>query len=242
MSELVTTIKKGFASGPAHESPLAFNAPRSLLLSFQVYCLDMSFLPHFAFIPIVQAIGYPGITTIIFLESGVPVGFFLPGASMLFTAGLLSSQGFFNPWILIGLVTIAAILGDNAGYWFGKKIGVRLFLRPDSRWFKHEHLEIAKNFYDKHGVRAIILGRFVPVVRTFAPIVAGIVEMRYRTFVPFNIIGAFLWAAGVTALGYYLGARVPFVSHYITPIIIVIVVITTLPLLPELLKKNRANS
>ena len=198
----------------------------------------MHLLPHLALIPLVRAIGYPGIAAIIFLESGVPVGFFLPGASMLFSAGLLSSNGFFDPWILIGLVTLAAILGDNAGYWFGKKVGVRLFLRPGSRWFRHEHLERAKEFYDKHGVRTIILARFVPVVRTFAPILAGVVHMRYRTFFINNVIGAFLWAAGITALGYYLGAKVPFIDHYIGPIIVTIILATTLPLLPELLRKR----
>jgi membrane-associated protein len=197
----------------------------------------MSFIPHFELVPLVKAVGYPGITAIIFLESGVPIGFFLPGASMLFTAGLLSSQGFFNPWILIPLVTIAAILGDNAGYWFGKKVGVRLFLRPDSRWIKHEHLERAKVFYDKHGARTIIMARFVPIVRTFVPIIAGVVQMRYRTFVINNIIGAFLFAAGMTFLGYYLGAKVPFVSQYLTPILIVIVVATMLPLAWDFRKK-----
>ncbi len=198
----------------------------------------MHFLPHLALIPLVKAIGYPGITAIVFLESGIPIGFFLPGASMLFTAGLLSSQGFFSPWILIPLVTIAAILGDNAGYWFGKKVGVRLFLRPDSRWLRHEHLEMAKEFYDKHGVRTVVLARFVPIVRTFVPIIAGIVEMRYRSFVLNNIIGAFLWAAGTTFLGYYLGAKVPFVSHYLTPIILVIVVASMIPLAWEFRKKT----
>ncbi len=200
----------------------------------------MSFIPHFELVPLVKAVGYPGITAIVFLESGVPIGFFLPGASMLFTAGLLSSQGFFNPWLLIPLVTIAAILGDNAGYWFGKKVGVRLFLRPDSRWLKHEHLERAKDFYDKHGARTIIMARFVPIVRTFVPIVAGVVQMRYRTFVVNNIIGAFLFAAGTTFLGYYLGAKVPFVSHYLTPIIIFIIILTMLPLAWDYWKNIRS--
>jgi membrane-associated protein len=200
----------------------------------------MHLIPHLALIPLVQAIGYPGVTAIVFFESGVFFGFFLPGASMLFTAGLLSSQGFFNPWILIALVTVAAILGDNAGYWFGKKVGVRLFLRPDSRWLRHQHLEYAKEFYDKHGAYAIILGRFVPIARTFVPIVAGIVQMNYRSFVTNNILGAFLWAAGVTALGYYLGEKVPFVSQYITPIVLLIVVVTLIPILWEFVKKPRA--
>ncbi len=187
-------------------------------------------MPHFALIPLVKEIGYPGITAIVFFESGVPIGFFLPGASLLFTAGLLSSQGFFNPWLIIPLVTVAAILGDNAGYWFGRRVGIRLFLRPDSRFFKHHHLERAKRFYDAYGARAIALGRFVPIVRTFAPIVAGVVAMNYRTFFTYNIMGALAWAAGVTALGYYLGANVPFVGQYLTPILVGIVIVTLLPL------------
>ena len=198
----------------------------------------MSLIPHFELISLVKAVGYPGITTIVFLESGVPVGFFLPGASMLFTAGLLSSQGFFNPWILIPLVTVAAILGDNAGYWFGRKVGIRLFLRPDSRWFHHRHLERAKRFYDSYGARAIFLGRFVPIVRTFAPIVAGVVEMNYKAFLNYNIAGALAWAAGVTFLGFYLGAKVPIVGQYLTEIVVLIIIITFLPLVWDYIKKK----
>src|SRR3989338_5407406 len=153
---------------------------------------------EFSLSTIIQAVGYPGLFAAVFLESGVFFGFFLPGASMLFTAGLLASQGFFNILILIPLLTLAAILGDNAGYWFGAKVGVRLFLRPDSRFFKHEHLEKARAFYDRHGGRAVFLGRFIPVIRTFAPIVAGVVLMRYRTFVLYNNAGALAWATGVT--------------------------------------------
>lgn len=191
---------------------------------------------HLALIPLVKAIGYPGLFAVVFLESGVFFGFFLPGASMLFTAGLLASKGFFDAWTLIPLVTLAAILGDSTGYWFGAKVGVRLFLRPDSRFFKHEYLERAKDFYDKHGMRTIVLARFVPIVRTFVPIIAGIVRMRYRSFLSYNIVGALAWAGGVTFLGYYLGTKVPFISTYLTPIILVIIVVTTIPLLWEIRK------
>ena len=148
---------------------------------------------------------------------------------MLFAAGLLTSQGFFNPWILVPLVTIAAILGDSVGYWFGAKVGVRLFLRPNSFWFRHKHLEHAKHFYDQYGIRTIVLARFVPVVRTFAPIVAGVVKMPYRTFITYNVIGALLWASGVTLAGYYLG-RIPFVQHYFTPILVGIIVLSCVPI------------
>ncbi len=183
-----------------------------------------------ALIPLVKLIGYPGIFAAVFLESGVFFGFFLPGASLLFTAGLLSSQGFFNPWALIAFVSVAAILGDSAGYWFGNKIGAPLLTR-NTRFFRHEYLAQAKEFYERHGVLAIVLARFVPIVRTFAPIVAGMAGMRYRLFLSYNVIGALLWGAGVTFLGYYLGERFPFVSHYLTPIIIVIIGITCLPII-----------
>lgn len=185
---------------------------------------------HFDLLPIIQAVGYPGVAAIIFLESGVVIGFWLPGASLLFTAGLLSSQGVFDVRILIPLVTLAAVLGDNAGYWFGSKVGWRLFVRPDSRFFKHKHLERTKRFYEKYGSRTILLARFVPIIRTFAPIVAGVVNMNYRTFLTYNIIGAFLWASGVTFLGYYLGSKFPIVETYLGPIILGIVAVSIIPI------------
>ncbi|MDR3571830.1 MAG: VTT domain-containing protein [Candidatus Pacebacteria bacterium] len=188
---------------------------------------------HLQLIPLVQAIGYPGLFAVVFLESGVFFGFFLPGSSMLFTAGLLATKGFFDPWLLIFLMWLAAVLGDNVGYWFGNKVGIRLFLRPDSRFFKHEYLERAKDFYDRHGARTIVLARFVPIVRTFVPIVAGVVKMRYGAFLVYNLIGALAWAAGVTFLGYYLGEKLPFVQTYLTPIVLAIIVVTSLPLLWE---------
>jgi membrane-associated protein len=194
---------------------------------------------HFALIPLVQAIGYPGLFLVVFLESGVFFGFFLPGSSMLFTAGLLATRGFFNPLYLIALLWLAAVLGDSAGYWFGNKVGVRLFLRPSSTWFRHDYLERAKDFYDRHGVRTVVFSRFVPIVRTFVPIVAGVVKMRYRLFLAYNMLGGFLWAAGVTFLGYYLGEKVPAVQTYLTPIIIVIIIVTCIPLLWEFRKPDR---
>lgn len=188
---------------------------------------------------LVELVGYPGVAAIIFLESGVPIGFFLPGASLLFTAGLLAGQGFFDPLILIPLVTLAAMLGDSTGYWFGSRYGIKLFLRPDSRFFKHEHLEKAKEFYDKHGRQAVLFARFVPVVRTFVPIVAGIVGMQYRSFLTFNIIGALAWASGVTTLGYFLGG-VPFVEKYFTAIVLTIIAVTCIPIAREYWKAYRS--
>lgn len=196
----------------------------------------MHLLPHLDLMQLVRAIGYPGLFASVFLESGVFFGFFLPGSSMLFTAGLLATQGLFNPWVLIPAMALAAILGDSAGYWFGAKVGVSLFFWKDSRFFKHEYLEQAKIFYEKHGVLAIILARFVPIVRTFAPIVAGIVQMRYRTFLAYNITGGILWASGVTFVAYVLGEKVPIIQQYITPIVLLIIVASFIPILWELRK------
>jgi membrane-associated protein len=189
---------------------------------------------------LVQLVGYPGVVAIVFLESGVPFGFFLPGASMLFTAGLLAGQGFFDPWLLVPLVAVAAALGDSTGYWIGSHWGIKLFLRPDSRFFRHEHLERAKEFYEKYGRQAVLFARFVPVVRTFVPIVAGIVQMEYRVFLTFNIIGAVAWAAGITVLGVFLG-NVPFVEKYFSIIILGIIFVTCIPIAIEFLRKRRAD-
>jgi membrane-associated protein len=197
-------------------------------------------LAHGGLVHLVEFVGYPGLFAAVFLESGVFFGFFLPGSSMLFTAGLLATQGLFNIWILIPLLTVAAVGGDSAGYWFGHTVGVSLFFKKDSRFFKHEYLEQAKDFYEKHGVQAVILARFVPIVRTFAPIIAGIANMRYRTFLAYNVAGGFLWAAGIAFAGYFLGRRVPFIEHYITPIILVIIVASLVPIFWELRKPKES--
>ena len=187
-----------------------------------------------------QVVGYPGIFAIIFAESGLIVGFFLPGASLLFTAGLLAATGVFNPFILIPLVTLAAILGDNVGYWFGNKIGIKLFLKPDSRFFHQKHLRRTQHFYERHGAKTIILARFIPIIRTFAPIVAGIESMNYRTFIICNVIGALGWATGVTTLAYVLGTRFPFIGDYIEIVIIGIIILTLIPLVTEMYRQYRA--
>jgi membrane-associated protein len=199
-------------------------------------------LAHAGLIHIVAYIGYPGLFAAVFLESGVFFGFFLPGSSMLFTAGLLATHGLFNIWILIPLLTLAAVLGDSAGYWFGNYVGVSLFFKEDSRFFKHEYLERAKDFYDKHGVQAVILARFIPIVRTFAPIIAGIAKMRYRTFLAYNVVGGFLWAAGTAFLGYFLGRRIPFITSYITPIALIIIIVSLIPIIWEIRKPKETSS
>ena len=199
----------------------------------------LSTLTHMTIAQIVTLIGYPGICIAVFAESGIPIGFFLPGSSMIFTAGLLASQGFFNIWVLTILITAAAILGDNVGYWFGAYIGPSLFARKDSRFFKQRYLTEAHAFYEKYGKQAIILARFIPVVRTFAPIVAGIAGMRYRTFFVYNIVGGLLWAAGTCLAGYFLGRNIPGISSYVTPIALLIVVITTAPVIWKFYKSHR---
>src|SRR3989338_7092563 len=141
----------------------------------------MPFFPHFEFTSLVQLIGYPGIAAIIFTETGLFFGFFLPGASLLFTAGIVSAFGFFNIWLLLLIVIIAAILGDNVGYLFGAKVGMRLFSRPDSHFFKQKHVDQTRIYFEKYGTRTILLARFVPIVRTFASILLGIIAL---TFIP----------------------------------------------------------
>ena len=175
-----------------------------------------------------------GITFVIFAESGLFFGFFLPGDSLLFTAGLLSAQGYFNFQLLLLLTFLAAVLGDNVGYWFGHQVGPKIFAREESLLFKKHHLESARKFYAKHGSKTIVLARFVPFVRTFAPIVAGAAQMHYRTFMVFNLIGGILWAAGITALGYFLG-NIPSVKSHYELIILLIVVASLVPIVTHFL-------
>ncbi len=189
---------------------------------------------------ILDVAGAIGLFLIVFAESGLFFGFFLPGDSLLFTAGLLSSQGRLAPLpvLLIGC-WVAAVAGDQVGYLFGNKVGPALFRRPDSRIFKQEYIERAQGFFDRHGSKTIVLARFVPVVRTFAPIVAGVGKMRYRTFVVYNVVGGFLWAVGITTLGYVLGNRVPWVEEHLELAILGIVGLSLVPILIEVIKARR---
>ena len=187
---------------------------------------------------LVKTIGYMGLFAIVFAESGLFFGFFLPGDSLLFTAGLLASQNLFNIYILAILIATAAILGDSTGYLFGRKIGPKIFSRENSRFFRREYLEKTQIFYAKYGARAIILGRFMPIVRTFVPILAGVGSMKYKTFLQNNIIGGLLWGAGITFIGYYLGVKVPYVEKYLLLIIISIIILSFLPVVFEFLKKK----
>ncbi|MEU1516102.1 VTT domain-containing protein [Streptomyces sp. NPDC005811] len=181
--------------------------------------------------------GIWGLLLIVFAESGLLIGFFLPGDSLLFTAGLLitSDQLDFPLWGAVALICVAAILGDQAGYMFGKKVGPSLFSRPDSRLFKQENVTKAHEFFEKHGPKSLILARFVPIVRTFTPIIAGVSGMKYRSFLVFNIIGGVLWGAGVTLLGSWLG-NIEFVKKNIEAILILIVLISVIPIVIEFLR------
>ncbi|PSS44698.1 MULTISPECIES: VTT domain-containing protein [Arthrobacter] len=175
---------------------------------------------------------------IVFAETGLLVGFFLPGDSLLFTAGLLVATGTikFNIVALITLVVISAIIGNQCGYLIGRKAGPALFNRPESRLFKHENVEKAHIFFEKHGGKALILARFVPIIRTFVPVIVGVAEYDRKKFFLFNVIGGVLWGGGVTLLGYILGDRVPWVSKNLDLIFIVIVLVSVLPILIEGIK------
>ncbi|MBI4065874.1 DedA family protein [Candidatus Kaiserbacteria bacterium] len=190
-------------------------------------------------IAIIKAGGYLGIAFIIFAESGLLIGIFFPGDSLLFAAGLLSAGGFLAPIPLIVIVVIAAIIGDSVGYWFGKNVGVNFFKRKDSLFFKQEYVKRTELFYQKYGGRAVVLARFVPIVRTIAPILAGIGTMKYSKFIRYNALGGLLWGAGMVSLGYFLGSIIPNSERYILPISLVIIIISFLPIFINLLNGKR---
>jgi membrane-associated protein len=186
--------------------------------------------------PFVHTIGYIGIAAIIFAESGLFVGFFLPGDTLLIAAGLLAGQGYFSIGLLIPVIVAAAIIGDSVGYAFGKRVGPKLFTREDSFFFRRSHVQSAQTFYEKHGGLTVVLARFVPVVRTFAPILAGVGNMPYKRFLGFNVIGGLLWGAGITLLGYFVGSLVPHIDRYILVIVFIILVASIVPAAIHLLR------
>lgn len=183
---------------------------------------------------LISAFGLIGVITIVFLETGFVFGFFFPGDSLLFTAGLLSSQGYMPIWGLLIGVFLAAVVGDNVGYAFGRRVGPALFTKEDSAIFSKANLAKAQHFYEKYGVRTIILARFVPVIRTFAPIVAGIGNMKYSTFVKYNVIGGFVWVFSLIGLGYGFGKIIPDPDRYILPVIAIIILVSAAPVIREI--------
>jgi membrane-associated protein len=186
-------------------------------------------------------LAYLVVAGIIFAESGLFFGFFLPGDSLLITAGALAAlpTSPFHIEILLPLLFIAAVVGDNVGYWFGKKTGPRIFAREDSKVFKKHYLLQAHAFYEKHGGKAIVLARFVPFVRTFAPIVAGAVEMHYRKFFSFNLLGGLLWAVGITLIGYLFVDKIPFLKHNLEWFLVAVIVLSLVPIIIHQLGERR---
>ena len=184
--------------------------------------------------------GLIGLLVIIFAECGLLIGFFLPGDSLLFTAGLLVSTGVFDVplWVLVVTLPLAAIAGNLVGYWIGRKAGPAVFNRPDSRLFKQEYVEKSHAFFERYGARTIVLARFVPIVRTFATVMAGASRMRFGTYALYSVVGGILWGAGVTVLGYYLG-RVAVIRDHVEAIIIGIVLLSVVPIVVEVLRARR---
>lgn len=190
---------------------------------------------------LIETFGYLGLFVIVFAESGLFFGFFLPGDSLLLTAGLFAYKGLLNVWWLLPLLFAAAVLGDNVGYWFGRKAGPPLFNREESLLFKRKNLLIARAFYDRHGGKTVVLARFMPFIRTFAPIVAGAVEMDYRRFMFFNLVGGLFWAVGVTLAGFFLGSIFPpeLLDRYFVVIVLTVIVVSVLPTAIHLWQDNR---
>jgi membrane-associated protein len=193
-------------------------------------------------VAIIIGAGYVAIFITIFAESGFLLGFFLPGESLLFTLGIAASQGYFKIRILIPLAIVAAILGDSLGYWTGNYFGPKLFEREDSLIFKKHYIIRTQEFYEKYGPKTIIMARFVPIVRTFAPILAGVGKMQYKTFIRNNIIGGIGWAGGVLALSYYVGTKIPSVQKHLTIIILAIIFVSLLPVFVELFLHRKQKS
>lgn len=186
---------------------------------------------------LVDNFGLIGVVAVIFAECGLLAGFFLPGDSLLFTAGLLVKQGTMSQpiWLVCLLVTVAAVAGNQVGYLIGRKAGPAIFNRPDSRLFKQEYVDKAYAFFDRYGARAIVLARFVPIVRTFITVIAGVGKMDYRTYSTYTLIGGVLWGTGVTMLGYALGG-VDFVAEHIELILVGIVALSVIPVAFELMR------
>ena len=204
------------------------------MLDFLYACINLD--P----INIIKTGSYLGIAALVFAESGLLVGIFFPGDSPLFAAGLLSAGGFLSFGPLVFIVVLAAIVGDSVGYWFGANVGTPLFKRKDSFFFKQEYLKRTERFFQTYGGRAVVLARFVPIVRTLAPVLAGIGSMTYGTFLKYNVLGGLLWGAGMLSLGYFLGSVIPNSERYILPLSLVIIILSFLPILFNILRGKKA--
>ena len=188
---------------------------------------------------LIQWGGYILLVAIVFTETGLLVGLFLPGDSLLITAGLLAGAGILNIWWLNALLIAAAIVGDSTGYAIGTRLGPRIFTREKSLLFNPKHVVRTQRFYEKYGPKTIVIARFVPIIRTFAPVLAGVGQMRYRRFVTYNVVGGIGWVASMTGAGYLLGQTVPNISKHMHVLVIVIIVLSCVPIAVEIYRERR---
>lgn len=193
----------------------------------------------FDIIPFIKAAGVLGVGGILFAETGLLLGFFLPGDSLLFTAGILASQGYIPIIPLLIATFLGAIFGDSIGYALGKKIGPKIFSKQDSLLFNKEYIQKTHGYFERYGAKTILIARFIPIVRTLAPVLAGVGSMNYKTFLSYNIAGAFFWGTCIPLLGYILGSSIPNIDRYLLPIILGIIIVSFLPALRELVIHSR---
>jgi len=186
--------------------------------------------------------GYAVLFAIVFTETGLLVGFFLPGDSLLITAGLVAAAGGLNIWWLDAILIIAAVTGDSVGYAIGARLGPRLFTRPKSLVFNPRHVERTRTFYARHGPKTIVIARFVPIIRTFAPVVAGVGAMEYRRFLLYNMAGGVGWVISMTWAGFLLGRAIPNVADYVHIIVVVVIVLSVIPIAVEIARERRRRS
>jgi membrane-associated protein len=186
--------------------------------------------------------GYVVLFAIVFTETGLLVGFFLPGDSLLITAGLVAAAGGLNIWWLDAILIVAAVTGDSVGYAIGARLGPRLFTRPKSLVFNPRHIERTRAFYARHGPKTIVIARFVPIIRTFAPVVAGVGAMEYRRFLFYNVAGGVGWVISMTWAGYLLGRAIPNVADYVHIIVVVVIILSVIPIVVEIVRERRRRS
>jgi len=186
--------------------------------------------------------GYVVLVAIVFVETGLLIGFFLPGDSLLITAGVVAATGALNIWWLNVLLAVAAVVGDSVGYAIGWRAGPRLFTRPKSLLFNPRHIERTRAFYARHGAKTIVIARFVPIVRTFAPVVAGVGQMEYRRFLFYNVAGGVGWVTSMTWAGYLLGQTVPNIGDHIHVVVVIVILLSLIPIVIELVRERRRHS
>lgn len=202
----------------------------------KIIALDI-ILVECMFEDLILKLGYAGLFAVVFAETGLLVGFFLPGDTLLFSAGLLAAVGVFQLPIVIAVCAVAAVVGDSVGYFLGSKYGRTLYAEKNSEFFKKEHLDKAEKFYEKHGPVTIVLARFVPIVRTFAPTIAGVARMHYFTFLTYNVLGGLLWVVSLTLLGFFFGGLIPNLADYISYVLVGIVLVSLVPLLFKMVSR-----